>query len=80
MLALSTWLSLVLDSLTQISSTDPLEACLAHFDTDFDDDTSIRENAFLDSIPLMDVPNEIAIIEPLHDVESTLTYPKSHLS
>ena len=62
----------VSDSFTQISSTDSLEACLAHFGIAFDDDASIREvNALLDSIPLLDVPSEIASVEPLHDVEST---------
>ena len=34
--------SLVSDSFTQIASTDPLEACLAHFGIDFDDEASIR--------------------------------------
>ena len=64
--------SLVSDSFTQISSTGPLEACLAHFGIGFDDDATIREvNALLDSIPLMDVPSEIVSVEPLHDGEST---------
>ena len=40
--------SLVSDSFTRMSSTDPLETCLVYFGIDFDDDASIKEvNALL---------------------------------
>jgi len=68
--------SLVSDSFSQISSSDPLEACLAHFGIDFDDDTTIREvNALLDSVPLMDVFSDVANAELLPDVESPPDLP-----
>ena len=69
--------SLVSDSFTKMTSTDPLEECLAHFGMDFNEDETIREiNTLLDSVPLMDAPSNVAMVEPLHSVESTPDPPK----
>ena len=69
--------NLVTDSFTRISYTDHWEAYLEHFDIDFYNDTSIRKvNALLDSIPLMDVTNEIANTKLLLDDNWTHDLPK----
>ena len=70
---------LVEDSFISNHTNDPLEACLAHSDLSFNDDSAIVEvNALLDTPPFMDTTKRKKKLEPLLILRRILAHLLRH--